>query len=682
MLVIKQAGFAGDDFPLASFPHLVGRTRHMFPTYQTYVGEEVLGKRGFLEIFPSTENGLVKNWDSRERVWHHTFYDKLHVDPRDHPVLLTEPPLNPKANRQKLTEIMFETFNVPAMYLANPAILSLYFRSRATGISHVGEEVSYIVPIYEGHALPHAISKLNLGGRDLTTNLWSQHWYNCSEREILREIKDKLGYVALDFSQEMETSITNPTLFHEKYECPGGEVLLVGSERFQCSEILFQPSIIGLEDDEIHKLTNRSIRKCDVHIQKILSNNIVLSGGSTLLRGFADRLSKEITGRVPIIKNINVHALPGREYGPWIGGSKLATLYTFKRMWIRADEYDEYGPSIVQKKCELIFDPEVEKATRRTRKETRQLREEHSTAACQRPKPEVEPTDSFGDTSSEESYKYLQEFDVVCNSMKPPRITEEQIKMRAFPFSLKDSAKDCLRKEICDIKQHPWKSLYDYWERFKKLCIKCPQYQISEQLLIQYFYEGLLFRDKSIIDAASGGTLVNKTPREAWELIEGMTENSQQFGTRENILTRRVNELETSSILQQLTELTSFVRQLAVGNASQAKVCGICTAMGHFTEICPLIQEKSAQQVNMVGHAPAPRQPYDLYSSTYNPGWKDHPNFSYGGNRQSNFAPNRQQWYQQQYQPCPPPPHSNSSPSIEEMMKQLIANQQKTDSDL
>ncbi|XP_027072026.1 actin-100-like [Coffea arabica] len=375
MLVIKQAGFAGDDFPLASFPHLVGRTRHMFPTYQTYVGEEVLGKRGFLEIFPSTENGLVKNWDSRERVWHHTFYDKLHVDPRDHPVLLTEPPLNPKANPQKLTEIMFETFHVlghtfqhhvPAMYLANPAILSLYFSGRATGtVLHVGEEISYIVPIYEGHALPHAISKLNLGGRDLTTRLWSQHWYNCSEREILRKIKEKLGYVALDFSQEMETSITNPTLFHEKYECPGGEVLLVGSERFQCSEILFQPSIIGLEDDGIQKLTNRSIRKCDVHVQKILSNNIVLSGGSTLLRGFADRvrkelilcssfrglIDKEITGRVPILKNISVLALPGREYGPWIGGSKLAALDTFKQMWIRADEYDEYGPSIVQKKC-------------------------------------------------------------------------------------------------------------------------------------------------------------------------------------------------------------------------------------------------------------------------------------------------------------------------------------------
>ncbi|XP_071917023.1 uncharacterized protein [Coffea arabica] len=248
--------------------------------------------------------------------------------------------------------------------------------------------------------------------------------------------------------------------------------------------------------------------------------------------------------------------------------------------------------------------------------------------------------------------------------------------MRAFPFSLKDSAKDWLYS------LPPDESLYEYWERFQKLYIKYSQHQISEQLLIQYFYEGLLFRDRSIIDAASGGALVNKTSREAWELIEGMAENSQQFGSREDIPTRKVNEVETFSIQQQLSELTSFVRQLTVGSVSQAKVCGVCTALGHSTEMCPLVQEENAEQVNMAGHAPAPRQPYDPYSNTYNPGWRDHPNFNYGGNRQSNFVPNRQQGHQQQYHPRPSPPPSNSSPSLEEMTEQLIANQQKMDFDL
>nr|XP_027083810.1 uncharacterized protein LOC113706121 [Coffea arabica] len=428
----------------------------------------------------------------------------------------------------------------------------------------------------------------------------------------------------------------------------------------------------------------------------------------------------------------------------------------------------------------LVFDPEVEKTARRTRKETRQLREEHSSATSQRPEPEVEPTDSFGDTSSdseqeeismanartlrelaapdlnqqplcitfpslsdntsfelksgliyllpsfhglpgEEPYKHLQEFDVVCNSMKLPGITEEQIKMRAFPFSLKDSAKDwlyylspgsittwdqlkkkildkyfpasraaSLRKEICGIKQHPGESLYEYWERFKNLLHRCPQHQISEQLIIQYFYEGLLFRDRSIIDAASGGALVNKTPQEARELIEGKAENSQKFGTREDVPIRKVNEIETPSVQQQLTELTSFVRQLAVERATQARVCGICTGMGHSADMCPMIQEETAEQVNMAGHAPAPRRPYDPYSNTYNPGWRDHPNLSYGGNRQPNLAPNRQfnfvpnkpPGYQQQYQPRPLPAPS-SSPSLEEMMKQMMTtmaqNQQRTE---
>nr|XP_027076985.1 uncharacterized protein LOC113700728 [Coffea arabica] len=288
--------------------------------------------------------------------------------------------------------------------------------------------------------------------------------------------------------------------------------------------------------------------------------------------------------------------------------------------------------------------------------------------------------------------------------------------MRVFPFSLKDFAKDwlyylppdsittwdqlkkkfldkyfpasratSLRKEICGIKQHPGELLYDYWERFKKLCIKCPQHQISKQLLIQYFYEELLFRDKSIIDTVSGGVLVNKTPRAAWELIEGMAEKSQQFGTREDVPIRKVNEIETSSIQQQLTELTSFVRQLAIGNASQTKVYGICTSMGHSTEMCLMIQEESAEQVNMAGHAPTPRKAYDPYSNTYNAGWRDHPNLIYGGNMQCNFVSNRQQGYQQQYQPRPPP-SPKSSPSLEEIMKQLMAttaqHQQKTDFEL
>ncbi|XP_027102728.1 uncharacterized protein [Coffea arabica] len=285
--------------------------------------------------------------------------------------------------------------------------------------------------------------------------------------------------------------------------------------------------------------------------------------------------------------------------------------------------------------------------------------------------------------------------------MKPPGITEEQIKLRAFPFSLKDAAKDwlyylpagtittwaqvkkkffkkffpvsrgaSLRKEICSIKQYPGESLYDYWERFNKLCTRCPQYQISEQLLIQYFYEGLQPSDRSIIDAASGEALANKIPREAWLFIESMAKNSQQFGFRESNPTRRVNEVETSSIQQQISELTSFVRQLAVGNMHQAKACGICINVGHPTDSCPLLQEDGAEQVNMAGGVPVPRRPYDPYSSTYNPGWRDHPNFSYGNKPHNSFF-NCPPGFQQPWQPKAQPSSSSSGNSLEEIVKSL-----------
>ncbi|XP_071912105.1 uncharacterized protein [Coffea arabica] len=200
---------------------------------------------------------------------------------------------------------------------------------------------------------------------------------------------------------------------------------------------------------------------------------------------------------------------------------------------------------------------------------------------------------TFHGLSGEEPHKHIQEFDVVCSSMKPPGITEEQIKLRAFPFSLKDAAKDWLY-------YLPAGSITT-WAQFKKKFLK----------KIFPAFQGLQSSDRSIIDAASGGALVNKTPREAWILIESMAENSQQFGFRESNPTRRVNEVETSFIQQQISELTSFVLQLAVENMHQAKACEICTNVGHPTDSCPMLQENGAEQVNMAGGVPAPRRQYD-----------------------------------------------------------------------
>eukprot|EP00727_Mastigamoeba_balamuthi_P009477 m51a1_g5151 putative actin (2120) ;mRNA; r:50170-66391 len=351
-----KAGLAGDEAPRVVFPSIVGRPRLAGATAAgvglsgSYVGDEAQAMRGMLAIKSPIEHGLVADWDGMDTVWRHTFYNELGVAPEEHPVLLTEAPLNPRASRERMAQAMFETFSVPAMYVAVQAVLALYASGRTTGIVlDTGDGVSHAVPIREGCALTRAIQRLDLAGSGLLDSLaktLAERGY-VLDREVVRGIKERLCYVASDFDREMQRASAR----EKKYRLPDGQVIALGNERFRCPEALFQPSLLRMGEAGIHEMAIDSVSRCDAGIRKALYGNIVLSGGTSMFPGFTDRLQKEMEELAPTRTKIRVVAPPERVCSVWLGGSILASLSAFQQMWISKEEYDESGPAVVQWKC-------------------------------------------------------------------------------------------------------------------------------------------------------------------------------------------------------------------------------------------------------------------------------------------------------------------------------------------
>jgi actin len=359
---MSRAGFAGDEAPRSFFPSILGRPKYVQAVAggqnkDTYVGDEACAKAGILILKYPIEHGIVTNWDDMEKIWRHTFYNELRVDPAEHPILHTEAVGNPKHNREKMIQIQFETFNVPSFFVAIDPVLSLYSIGRTTGTAlDVGDGITQIVPIYEGYSLPHASMRINLAGRELTD--WLQKildhrgytFTTSAQREFVRDMKEKLAYVSFDFETELQDSQFSVD-WNANYTLPDGNEIVIGNERFRCPELLFKPSFNGFDFDGIDQTLFASITKCDRDLWKDLYANIVLSGGTTCFPGFPERIEKEITRLAPSRMKIEVVAHPARKYAAWIGGSKLASLATFPQMMITREEYNDAGSWIVHRKC-------------------------------------------------------------------------------------------------------------------------------------------------------------------------------------------------------------------------------------------------------------------------------------------------------------------------------------------
>lgn len=358
---IMKAGFAGDESVKAVFPSYVGRTKHMRVMAtdkvegNTFVGQRAEELRGILTLKYPMSHGIVEDWNDMELIWRH-IYSEMKLNTEEHPVLLTEAALNPRKNREKAAEIFFETFGCPALFVSAQAILSLYASGRTTGVVlDSGDGVTHAVPVYEGFALPHAVMRADVAGRDVTEHLMLQlrrtgHVFHTSaEREVVRQIKEQECYVA--FNRQKEEQVEHEkTSAQQNFRLPDGTQIALGAERFRAPEILFHPNLIGLEYPGIHELLSYSINRADLDLRMTLFSSIVLSGGSTMFAGFGDRLLHEVRKLAPKDIKIRISAPPERKFSTWIGGSVLASLATFKKMWVSKEEYDEYGKEILHRK--------------------------------------------------------------------------------------------------------------------------------------------------------------------------------------------------------------------------------------------------------------------------------------------------------------------------------------------
>lgn len=347
-----------------------------------YIGDDALEKPNYAVKWP-VRHGIVEDWDLMEKYMEQIIFKYLRAEPEDHHFLMTEPPLNTPENREYLAEIMFESFNVPGLYIAVQAVLALAasWTSRSVGervltgtVIDSGDGVTHVIPVAEGYVIGSCIKHIPIAGRDIT--YFIQQLLRERETgippeqsmEVAKAIKERFCYICPDIAKEFGKYENDPAKWIKQYQSENSVTrrkftVDVGHERFLGPEIFFHPEFSNPDfTTPISMVVDDVIQNCPIDVRRGLYKNIVLSGGSTMFRDFGRRVQRDVKrvvdarlrlseqlsgGRIkpkPIDVAVITHSM--QRYAVWFGGSMLASTPEFYQVSHTKAQYDEYGPSI------------------------------------------------------------------------------------------------------------------------------------------------------------------------------------------------------------------------------------------------------------------------------------------------------------------------------------------------
>ncbi|KAM6363015.1 actin-like protein 7A [Pluvialis apricaria] len=350
-----KCGFAGDPWPSHIVSSTVGKPTGETGSNQkeTFVGRELQNSRVPLTLISPVRHGIVVDWNCVQDTLECIFQKDMKIQPEDHAVLVSVPPLCSTVDKERYAEMLFEGFHVPAIHIAYQSHLSMYSYGKTSAlVVESGHGVSHVAPIYEGYVIRSITRRVDYAGLDITRYLMkllneSGNMFTEDQLNMVQDLKEKCCYTSLDLAQDLSLPAQKQQM---DYELPDGHLITVGKERFLCAEGLFKPALLGSQQPGLLQLTLSCLKKCNADISKKMAGNILLCGGSTMMEGFADRFQMELAGMCPR-SNLITAASPQRKSSVWIGGSILASLRSSQELWVYSSEYEEHGPSCIFKKC-------------------------------------------------------------------------------------------------------------------------------------------------------------------------------------------------------------------------------------------------------------------------------------------------------------------------------------------